>query len=312
MSFLKHFNNAEKDRALKQDKKSEKEVPQEIKLSLDLTSNIETIKEIMGFASDIVVREFTIITENQIIKAAVILIKGLAERELINEQVIGSLMSNGRFSRVKDNAELFQGIEGYGIPNICVSEESDVNNIVNELISGNTIFLLDKIDKTLIIGSSGWKDRAISEPTSENSVRGAKDSFTENIENNTALIRRRIKSSDLRMEAFKIGAKTKTKVLVVYLEGIAKKEIINEVKSRLERIKIDGILESGYVEELIEDTPLSPFPQIEHSERPDKVSAALLEGRVAILVDTTPYVLIVPTIFFSLFNQQMTIMNDFQ
>ncbi|MCD2347659.1 spore germination protein [Clostridium guangxiense] len=298
MSFLKHFNNAEKDRALKQDKKSEKEVPQEIKLSLDLTSNIETIKEIMGFASDIVVREFTIITENQIIKAAVILIKGLAERELINEQVIGSLMSNGRFSRVKDNAELFQGIEGYGIPNICVSEESDVNNIVNELISGNTIFLLDKIDKTLIIGSSGWKDRAISEPTSENSVRGAKDSFTENIENNTALIRRRIKSSDLRMEAFKIGAKTKTKVLVVYLEGIAKKEIINEVKSRLERIKIDGILESGYVEELIEDTPLSPFPQIEHSERPDKVSAALLEGRVAILVDTTPYVLIVPTIFF--------------
>lgn len=299
MPFLKHFNNEVKDEVSKQDKKFEKESheQQKIKLSLDLTSNIETIKKIMGSASDIVVREFTIIPETQI-KSAVILIKGLAERELINEQVIGPLMSNDRFSSIKDNIELFQIIKEYGIPNIYVSEEFDVNNIVNELISGNTILLLDKIDKALIVGSSGWKDRAISEPTSENSVRGPKDSFTENIENNTALIRRRIKGPDLRMELFKIGTKTKTTVLAVYLEGIAKKEIIDEVKSRLERIKIDGILESGYIEELIEDTPFSPFPQIEHSERPDKVSAALLEGRVAILVDTTPYALIVPTIFF--------------
>lgn len=299
MSILKYFNNAVKDEVSKQDKKPKKESheQQKIKLSLDLTSNIELIKKIMGFAGDIVVREFTVVPEAQV-KAAVILIKGLAERELINEQVIGPLMSDNRIGSAKDNTELFQRIKEYGIPNIYVSEEVDVNNIVSELISGNTILLLDKIDKALIIGSSGWKDRAISEPTSENSVRGPKDSFTENIENNTASIRRRIKSSDLRMEAFKIGEKTKTTVLAVYLQGIAKEEIISEVRSRLNGIKIDGILESGYIEELIEDAPLSPFPQIEHSERPDKVSAALLEGRVAILVDTTPYALIVPTIFF--------------
>lgn len=105
---------------------------------------------------------------------------------------------------------------------------------MSELISGNTILLLDKINKALIIGSSGWKDRAISDPTSENSVRGPKDSFTENIENNTASIRRRIKSSDLRMETFKIGEKTKTTVLAVYLQDIAKEELISEVRSRLE------------------------------------------------------------------------------
>lgn len=86
--------------------------------------------------------------------------------------------------------------------------------------------------------------------------------------------------------------------MVAYLEGIAREEIINEVKARLGRININGVLESGYIEELIEDNPMSPFPQLEHTERPDKVSAAILEGRVAILVDTTPHVLIVPTIFY--------------
>lgn len=297
MSASKYSHNVGKDKISEQDQKSEKKLPHNIKLSLDLTCNIEKIKKMLGFSSDITVREFTI-TPGTEIKAAVMFIKGLAERDLINEQVIGALMSNNRFNSAKNNIEFFQMIKEYGIPSTYVSEEFDVNNIVTELINGNTILFLDKIDKVLIVGSTGWKDRAVSEPTTENVVRGPRDGFTENIENNTALIRRRIKSPDLRIESFKIGVKTKTTVLIVYLEGIAKEGIIKEVKNRLGRIKIDGILESGYIEELIEDTPMSPFPQIEHSERPDKVSAAILEGRIAILVDTTPYALIVPTIFF--------------
>lgn len=165
------------------------------------------------------------------------------------------------------------------------------------MIDGNTIILMDKVDKALVIGSTGWKDRSISEPNAENVVRGPKDGFTENIEVNTSLIRRRIKSPYLRMELLTIGAETKTKVVIAYLEGTAKDEIVNEVRERLGRIEINGVLESGYIEELIEDNPFSPFPQIEHTERPDKISAAILEGRVAILVDTTPDVLIVPTTF---------------
>lgn len=297
MSIIKYFHNKGKSKITKKYEKLEKQLPKEASLSLDLTSNIETVNKMMGFASDIKVREFSINPGTEV-KAAVIFIKGLAERDIINEQVIGALMSNDTFNCAKDNMDFFQMLKKYGIPNAYASEEFDVNNILSELMNGNTILLFDKVDKALVVGSTGWKDRAISEPTSENVIRGPKDGFTENIENNTALIRRRIKSSDLRIESFKIGAKTKTTVSAVYLEGIAKEEVINEVRNRLGRIKIDSILESGYIEELIEDTPLSPFPQIEHSERPDKVSASILEGRVAILVDTTPYVLMVPTIFF--------------
>lgn len=297
MSIFNHSRNAWKNKIAEQDEQCEKELPEDIKLSMDLNWNIEMIKKVMGFASDVIVREFTINPSTQI-KAAVIFIKGLAERELINEQVLGALMLNDRLNNVQNNTEFFQMLKEYGIPSTYVGEEFDINNIVNELTTGNTILFVDKVDKVLILGSTGWKDRAISESTTENVVRGPKDGFTENIENNTALIRRRIKSPDLRMESFKIGTKTKTLVLVVYLEGIAKDGVVEEVRNRLKSIEINSILESGYIEELIEDTPISPFPQIEHSERPDKVSASLLEGRVAILIDTTPYALIVPTIFF--------------
>lgn len=295
MLFWKHSHSKKKNESTEQEDK--KEVPEQIKLSSDLTSNIETIRKIMGFANDVIVREFAIVPAADI-KAAVIFIKGLVQREVINEQVIGALMSNNRFDSVQNNTEFFQMIKEYGIPSIYVNEESDVNNILTQLIEGNTILLLDKVNKVLIVESAGWKDRAISEPRAENVVRGPKDGFTENIENNTALIRRRIKSPTLRMELLIIGTKTKTRVLIVYLEGVAREEVLEEVRSRLARIEIDSVLESGYIEELIEDTPLSPFPQLEYTERPDKVSASILEGRVAILVDTTPHVLIVPTIFY--------------
>lgn len=297
MSILKCFHKVKKNKTKHQHEKIEEKLQQKIKLSLDLSFNINKIEKKMGFSSDVTVREFTVSPGTEM-KAAVIFIKGLIEREVVNEQVIGALMLNDRFSSVKDNVEFFQTIKEYGIPNTYLNEEFDINKIVSQLIDGNTVLLVDKMDKVLIIGSSGWKDRAVSEPTSENVVRGPKDGFTENIENNTALIRRRIKSPDLRVELFRIGTKTKTMVLMVYLEGTVKEGVVQEVRKRLGRIEIDGILESGYIEELIEDTPMSPFPQIEHSERPDKVSSAILEGRVAILVDTTPYALMVPTIFF--------------
>ncbi|WP_425806194.1 spore germination protein [Desulfitobacterium sp. Sab5] len=296
MPFSKYSHKKERKKIEEQNQIDQNQLPVQGKLSSDLTSNIETIQSIMGFAYDILVREFTITADTEM-KAAVIFIIGMIERELINEQVIGALMLNDRINSLKNNLDCFETLKKYGIPNTIVKEEVNVNTILYELMNGNTILLLDQVDKVLILGSIGWKDRPISPPESENVIRGPKDGFTENIYNNTALIRRRIKSPDLRMEPFQLGTTTKTQVLIVYLEGKPKEGLIQEVRDRIERIEIDGVLESGYIEELIEDTPMSPFPQIEHTERPDKVSASILEGRVAILVDTTPYVLLVPTIF---------------
>lgn len=123
---------------------------------------------------------------------------------------------------------------------------------------------------------------------------------------NTAMVRRKIKSPKLKMESLVIGEYTQTDIVISYIEGIAEEAVLQEVRSRLKDIQIDAILESGYVEEFIQDAPYSPFSTVQNTERPDTVAASLLEGRVAIFIDGTPFVLIVPFTFGPACRQQRT------
>src|SRR5690606_25376913 len=122
-------------------------------------------------------------------------------------------------------------------------------------------------------------------PTTQSVVRGPKEAFTENLRTNTVLIRRKIKSPDPWTEKLEIGKETKTIVEVMYLKGIANDKVVQEVRNRLNKIQIDGIFESGQIEEFIQDETFTPFPTILSSERPDTIAAGILEGRVAIIVD---------------------------
>lgn len=276
--------------------KNEESTWQQQPLSTSMELNLTVLRQVLGNPQDLSIREFTLASDTEY-KAAVVMVEGLAQRELVNEQVLKALMLDVRFEKSLGNRKLFDQIKKYGITNVIVEESQTMGEVVNELLSGDTVFFLDGVNRALMVASRGWEDRSISEPATEAVIRGPRDGFTETLRTNTGLIRRRIKSPDLRLEATKIGRRTQTDVVILYLEGIAKTGVIDEVRRRLQRIDIDAVLESGYIEELIEDSPGSPFPQIEHSERPDKVAAAVLEGRVAILVDTTPFVLMVPTVF---------------
>ncbi|GAE34389.1 spore germination protein GerKA [Halalkalibacter akibai JCM 9157] len=142
----------------------------------------------------------------------------------------------------------------------------------------------------------------MSEPESESAIRGPREGFIENLRVNTSLIRRKIKSTDLKIISRQVGEQTKTSVDVIYIDGIADPKVLEELKTRLDRIKIDGIFETGYIEELIEDHPWSIFPQVQVTERPDSVAANLLEGRIAVLVDGTPFVMILPATFWQQFQ----------
>lgn len=184
---------------------------------------------------------------------------------------------------------------GVLVPSLKTS--SDWNEILDAVVSGDTALFLEGEGMALILSTRGFSSRSVSEPTVESEVRASKDAFNENIRTNTSLIRRRIKDYSLRIENMKIGERTKTDVSVAYIDNLVDKAILGELKSRLQRIRVDSILESGYLEEYISDQPYSLFPLIEHTERPDKASAAILEGRIAVIVDNTPFVLMVPTIF---------------
>ena len=163
--------------------------------------------------------------------------------------------------------------------------------------AGESLLVIEGYRQVLIIGTRSLEGRGVDVPTTEDVVRGPREAFVELAEINLRLIRRRLPTTRFRMERRYIGAETDTEVDLVWLNGIADDAQVQEARTRLDRIKMDAVLDSGYIEEMIEDEPFSPFPQIEHTERPDKVAAALLEGRFAIIVSGSPYALLAPAQF---------------
>ncbi len=169
-------------------------------------------------------------------------------------------------------------------------------------MSGNTIIFIEGISVALSVSTQGGERRSVQESTTNVSIRGSKEAFTESIETNIAMVRRIINTPDLWIESMKIGKMTKTDVSIMYINGIARNEIIEEVRKRLKRIDIDGVLESGFIEQLIEDQTNTIFPTIHNTERPDGVAGNILEGRIAIFVNGTPFVLMVPALFNDFFQ----------
>ena len=189
---------------------------------------------------------------------------------------------------------IFEAVQKHGLYSSEIKDESKWDPLFKAMLSGDTLLFVDGCDKAIIVGSRGFPSRSIGEPQTETVIRGPRDGFTEVIKFNTTLIRRRIRDTSLRVKMYSVGRRSQTDVAVMYIEDIANKELVEEVKRRIEAIDIDAIVDSTILENLIEDNYLSPFPQVENTERPDSVAAALYEGRVAIVVDNSPFVLIVP------------------
>lgn len=267
-------------------------------LDENIEKNIKCLKTIFENCSDIIFREF-VFAQNEMIKLALIYTDGLADKGQVSDQIMRALALEVPMAvpgRVITKAQALEFIKERGLCIHQIKETNKVGEVVNAILSGDTVLLVDGHDTAIINGARGWEARAITDPEAEPTVRGPRESFVESLRVNTSLLRRKIKNPNLKIESFQVGRLSTTDVAIAYLEGVANPAIIKEVKTRIERIKIDAILETGYIEELIEDEPWSPFPTINHTEKPDRVAAMLLEGRVAIFVDGTPFVLTVPSL----------------
>lgn len=161
-------------------------------------------------------------------------------------------------------------------------------------MSGDTIFLVENVDKCIVVGSRSGPSRGIDEPKTESVIRGPRDGFTEIMKLNTVLVRRRIKDHKFKVKFKQVGRRSRTTVAVLYIEDIVDPKLLNEVEKRLDNVDIDAVLDSAILENLIEDNYLSLFPQVENTERPDSVAASIYEGRIALIVDNSPFALIVP------------------
>ena len=262
-------------------------------LQRSLKENVEVFRSVYKECSDVVFRDFWIFGN---FRGMVIYINGLSDVEWLDESVLNPLIRKD----IIDPQELeLKMIENeISVPNI--KQVSLIADCVESISNGSPILLIEGEKIAISLGLSKYEIRNIEEPQAEKVIRGPREGFVESIQVNTAMLRRIIKSPALKMKSINIGDYTKKSVVLTYIEGLASPTLIEEFEIRLQRIVIDGVLESDYIEEMIEDNPYSPFPQILSTERPDVVSAHLLEGRAAILTEGTPFALIAPISFFSM------------
>ncbi|WP_163856930.1 spore germination protein [Paenibacillus elgii] len=263
----------------------------------NLSGNLRMLKDAIGHSPDVIFREFRVGHSSW--QAAVVYIDGLVDKTALNEQVIKPLMrERGLSSDSATNKEQLKStISDSVVSTAEVHEMRCLKECVRKVLDGNTALLLDGLSDVIVLSTVGGESRSIEEPLSEAVVRGPREGFVEKLHSNTAMLRRRIKDPGFTMIPYKLGRRSQTDVYLIYIEGLTNRELVEEAKSRIERIDIDEISESGYIEQLIEDNEWSPFPQMQNTERPDRVASALLQGRIALLVDGTPFALIIPVTF---------------
>jgi spore germination protein KA len=261
-----------------------------------LSDNTAALDAVLGQSVDMQKRDF-LLCGNPKWPGVCYFVDGLVDSAVIDSVLRALVLFGNELDKEARELSSADAIRTGLLYNASAKNCDNIEDGVIGVLSGDTLVVFDGLDQALLVCSRGWIDRGVEEPSSENNVRGPRDGFSETIRTNTAHIRRRIRDPQLRIDSMQIGTRTRTDINIAYIQSLAKDTLVAEVKRRLERIRIDAILESGYIEELIEDSPLSPFNTVQSTERPDKVASALLEGRVAILVDNTPVVLIVPTFF---------------
>jgi hypothetical protein len=257
----------------------------------ELQLNRQTLEQIYANAKDVKLRSLEIAGQTN---ALLLSIDGMVNEQLTDLHLIAPLLQVREASQI--TIPFLKSI--ISTANLYIS--SSMDEVVNYAASGSVVLFVDKLDQAIIVELAKWQQRSIEEPAAESVIRGPREGFTETMSVNTSMLRRKVKHPALKMISLQVGSYTKTEVVIIYIEGIAGESLVDEVRQRIAQIEIDGILESGYIEGLIEDHPLSPFPQIQVSERPDVVSAAMLEGKIGVLVDGTPFCLIAPTTFLSL------------
>lgn len=263
-------------------------------LGKDLDIRLDWLKVTFLNSSDITFHE---LTTNQV-RCGIVYLQGMVDQQLFDEQVLSYVVSDHYASSQSEFIHKLLDLKL--VSAISSTIHTDMYKAVQLILDGNIVILVEGDQRMLAFPLTRFEKRAVSEPANENVIRGPREAFIEDINTNLSMIRRRIKTPDLKMDELTIGKYTQTRVVISYIEGICKKELHTEIKERISRIEFDGVLGSSYLEECIDDYPWSPFPLIQKTERPDVVAAALLEGRAAIFVDGSPIPLLAPVNFYML------------
>lgn len=272
-------------------------------LSHDLRDNRNMLNHLFSLPknADIVVRNFRV-GGPHVAAAIAIFMDGLVDKAIINNHILEPLMLLSSLEKDQPELKLLDFVKELLLPGNQIMEIDTWDGVVQNVLAGSTVVMVEGIDKAVSVETKGWEHRQVSVSQTEAVVRGPHDAFTENFRTNTGLIRSRLRTPKLITEIQQVGKLARTDVAIMYLQGVANPKIVREIKRRIQTIDVDFIPDSGILEQLIEDPPLGLIPRFLATERPDRVAYGLTEGQVAILVGHTPYVLLAPIFFWALLH----------
>lgn len=266
------------------------------KLSGNLNADMTMIRTLYANSDDFVTKTISIGSTR--IKGALLYVEGLVDAAKVGQMVVETatieLARSPQLEKLLLHHDIIELLRQRVLATGEAKIVTTVDQVMLSVISGSVALLVDGRRQVLTVSVQGWEKRQVAEPTSEGVVRGPKEGFIETLRINTALLRRKIRDPNLKIQITRVGRRSKTDVALIFIQGIINPGLVREVRKRLEAIDTDIILESGNIEQFIEDNWLSPFPQTQVTEKPDKAAAALAEGRAFILVDGTPFGLIIP------------------
>ncbi|MGJ0908075.1 spore germination protein [Clostridium botulinum] len=279
-----------------------------------LQDKINSIKTLVGEKNNLIIKDF-IVCKKSNMEAALLYINGLANSETIDKDILKPLMFYiDEDLSSKNNLDEILCKKYISLSNTYL--EQDINQTVFHLKRGKAVLIVENGTKFIILDTAGGEYRDISDPINETSIRASREGFVEKLETNISILRRRIKDNNLIQENLVIGRRNQTDVVLMYIDNIADKNIVEDIKSRLSLIDVDVFVGTGMLEQLIEYSPYSIFPQAFFTERPDVVEANLFEGKIAIIAEGTPFVMTAPAVFFEFFQAiedytQRTIISSF-
>ena len=276
----------------------------EKEISCKLSENKEIMKAAYNIPvnGDIILREFEIILHGKPVEAFIIFIDGMTDRKIIGELILQPLMLLSNIEIKSKEPNIIEYIRKHLLPQNQVKIARTYREVIDEINFGGVGIFIDGSDRAFTVDVKGWEHRMVERPNTEIVIRGPQEGFTEVLRVNTALVRKILKDEDLVVENLEIGDRGKNACALMYIKDIADDSLVNEVRRRLKNVNIDYIIDSGELEQLIEDNTYLPVPQVVATERPDRAASFLSEGKVAVILNGSPFCLIVPATFASLIH----------
>ena len=263
----------------------------EKKISKNLEVNIKAMEQIFSDSSDIKKIRMNLGKDGSV-AAYIVYIEVSVGNLLVNDSVIGKLLNH---LCELDADKVRKTVEENNLGVADISFFQTYQEATAGLLGGNILLFLDGFDKAVKVQDKGYPKMSLQETESEKAIRGSNEGFSDSVKINTALIRKRLRTNSVKVLERKMGVRSNTIVNLVYMEDLIYPDLLQEIETRLERFEIDGVMDSGIMEQLAEEKWYSPFPQFQTTQRPDRASQAILEGRIVLLCDNSPVAMVLPT-----------------